>query len=97
MWYCYRGSIGFRAAGETYRIGYASSKDLQTWERSDSNAGISVSEAGWDSQMVCYPEVVQVDGRVLLFYNGNGFGEGGFGYAVLESRPGGGAAAADTT
>jgi hypothetical protein len=34
--------------------------------------------------MICYPCVVEVDGRTLMFYNGNGFGQTGFGYAVLE-------------
>lgn len=84
MWFSYRGSVGFRGAGETYRIGYARSDDLQTWSRSDADAGIEPSTHGWDSQMLCYPEVVCVDDRVLMFYNGNGFGEQGFGYAVLE-------------
>lgn len=97
MWYCYRGSVGFRGTGETYRIGYAWSQDLQTWERSDAGAGISVSDTGWDSQMICYPEVVPIDGRLLLFYNGNGFGEGGFGYAILQGGSSGAAEAVDTT
>jgi hypothetical protein len=34
--------------------------------------------------MVAYPAVVEAGGRTLMFYNGNGFGAGGFGYAVLE-------------
>ena len=83
MWFCYRGSRGFREGGQTYRIGYASSVDLRTWTREDAQAGIDVSERGWDSQMICYPAVVEVGERILLFYNGNGFGAGGFGYATL--------------
>ena len=83
MWFCYRGSRGFRAGGETYRMGYATSRDLIAWERDDESAGIDVSESGWDAQMVCYPEVVDLGDRVLMFYNGNGFGAGGFGYAAL--------------
>lgn len=84
MWFSFRGSAGFRAAGQTYRIGYARSDDLSVWERDDARAGITVSDDGWDAQMVCYPDVVSVDERVLMFYNGNGFGETGFGFAVLE-------------
>ncbi len=85
MWFCYRGSRDFRNSGETYRIGYAYSDDLQTWQRDDGSAGIDLAAAGWDHQMQCYPDVVDVDGRVLLFYNGNGFGATGFGYAELIS------------
>lgn len=84
MWFAFRGSVEFRGAGETYRIGYAWSADLTRWNRDDAAAGITVSEQGWDSQMICYPELAQVDGNMLLLYNGNGFGEGGFGYATLE-------------
>jgi predicted GH43/DUF377 family glycosyl hydrolase len=84
MWFSYRGSLDFRGRGETYRIGLARSDDLRSWSRSDDEAGIEPSANGWDSQMVCYPEVVSVDERILMFYNGNGFGESGFGFAVLE-------------
>lgn len=86
MWYAYRGNVGFRGSGETYRIGYAYSNDLAVWRRDDDAAGISTSTQGWDSQMICYPEVVSVDGRTLLFYNGNGFGEAGFGFATLNEE-----------
>ena len=84
MWFAYRGSIAFRTTGETYRIGYAWSDDLATWHRDDAAAGIVASAEGWDSQMISYPDVARVADRLLLFYNGNGFGEGGFGYATLE-------------
>jgi predicted GH43/DUF377 family glycosyl hydrolase len=88
MWFCYRGSRGFRESGETYRIGYAVSHDLHTWTRHDEQAGIDVSADGWDSQMICYPAAIDLGERTLLFYNGNGFGAQGFGYASLatESR-----------
>jgi hypothetical protein len=33
--------------------------------------------------MMAYPYVVKVDDRVLMFYNGNGFGAAGFGVAEL--------------
>jgi hypothetical protein len=84
MWFSYRGAIAFRTSGETYRLGYAWSDDLITWHRDDDACGINVSPDGWDAQMICYPDVVQVDGRTLMFYNGNAFGKCGFGYAVLQ-------------
>jgi hypothetical protein len=31
--------------------------------------------------MIAYPAVITVDDRKLMFYNGNGFGREGFGYA----------------
>jgi len=79
-----RGSQDFRGAGATYRMGYATSRDLATWVREDARAGIEPSPEGWDSQMIAYPNVIQVGDRCYMFYNGNGFGQSGFGVAVLE-------------
>jgi predicted GH43/DUF377 family glycosyl hydrolase len=83
MWFCYRGSRDFRDGEEAYRIGYAYSSDLQDWRRQDERAGINLSETGWDSKMLAYPAVVTVKERTVMFYNGNGFGFDGFGYATL--------------
>ena len=85
MWYSYRGSDDFRDGKDSYRIGYAWSKNLLDWTRDDQRAGIDVSKEGWDSTMVTYSYVVEVDGRYLMFYNGNTFGKYGFGYAELEA------------
>lgn len=68
-----------------YRLGYASSNDMESWIRDDSQVGIGLSETGWDSQMMCYPQLVEVDGRILMFYCGNEFGQQGFGAAVLTN------------
>ena len=85
MWFSTRGSHNFRKPGNTaYRLGYAYSIDLINWTRDDSKVGIGVSAAGWDSEMICYPHIVEVDNKYLMFYNGNGFGKSGFGYAELE-------------
>jgi len=85
MWFSKRGSHNFRKSGDTaYRLGYAFSTDLINWTRDDEKAGIDVSEEGWDSEMICYPHIVKVDNRYLMFYNGKGFGKSGFGYAELE-------------
>jgi predicted GH43/DUF377 family glycosyl hydrolase len=83
MWFCYRGSHNFRDGEDAYRIGYAHSTDLQQWRREDDRVGIDTSETGWDSKMIAYPAVVKASGRTLMFYNGNGFGVDGFGYAML--------------
>ena len=85
MWFSKRGSHNFRCPGETsYRLGYAYSTDLINWTRDDTKAGIEISEDGWDSDMICYPHIVKVENKYLMFYNGNGFGKSGFGYAELE-------------
>jgi predicted GH43/DUF377 family glycosyl hydrolase len=84
MFFCYRYSTGYRSAERGYRIGYASSEDLVHWKRDDSKAGITVSEEGWDSEMVSYPHVFELDGKIYMMYLGNGVGRFGFGLAVLE-------------
>ena len=84
MWFTYRGAQDYRGGKDSYRIGYASSTDLVQWKRDDDSAGITLSEEGWDSAMITYPYVIKVKDRYLMFYNGNGFGASGFGYAVGE-------------
>ena len=60
------------------------SYDGIVWERKDQSAGIETSRTGWDSEMIEYCHVVKIDKKLHMFYNGNGFGKTGFGYAVLE-------------
>jgi predicted GH43/DUF377 family glycosyl hydrolase len=67
-----------------YRSGYASSPDGITWERQDGLAGITVSKSGWDSEMVCYPVIIDTPHKQFMFYSGNGMGLTGVGYAELE-------------
>ena len=86
MFFCYRYSLGFRGKEKGYRIGYASSDDLINWTRDDSKAGIDVSEDGWDSEMISYPHVFELDGSVYMFYLGNQVGRFGFGLAQLEGE-----------
>jgi hypothetical protein len=54
------------------------------WRRDDIFGALAPSKDGWDSQMVCYPRVIDVEGRVYMFYSGNYFGRDGFGYAELQ-------------
>lgn len=68
----------------SYAIGYAESIDGVNWNRDDAHAGLSPSTGGWDSQMVEYGAVLKHDGRYLMFYNGNDYGQDGFGLAVSE-------------
>jgi hypothetical protein len=84
MWYAYRGSVDYRDGANSYRIGYAESANAIDWERKDEAAGIRYSSSGWDSTMQTYPCVIKHRGTKYLFYNGNGFGRTGIGYAVYE-------------
>lgn len=83
MWYSYRNASNYRTTREnSYRIGYAESADGIHWNRMDDQAGIGVSNEGWDSEMIEYPHVIKAGDCHYLFYNGNGFGRSGFGYAT---------------
>ncbi|WP_374691556.1 hypothetical protein [Accumulibacter sp.] len=83
MLFSYRHGVDFRNSERGYRIGHAVSDDLLRWQRDDDAAGIAPSAAGWDSQMICYPHVFDLDGRTLMLYCGNEFGREGFGWAEL--------------
>jgi hypothetical protein len=85
MFFCYRYGLNFRGKEKGYRIGYASSTDLINWVRDDSKVGIDVSEEGWDSEMISYPHVFELDNKIYMYYLGNGVGRFGFGLAELES------------
>lgn len=79
MWY------SVRTVSRGYRIGYAESDDGLGWERRDAEAGIDVSASGWDSEMVCFACVLPTRHGTYMFYNGNGYGETGFGVAALRA------------
>ncbi|HEX3085445.1 MAG TPA: hypothetical protein VHP99_13025 [Pyrinomonadaceae bacterium] len=85
MFYSYRGILNYRTDREqSYRLGYAESRDGIVWTRRDEDVGIDRSADGWDSEMIEYAYRFEHRGRKYLFYNGNGFGATGFGYAVLH-------------
>ena len=86
MFFCYRHSANYRSKAKGYRIGYASSTDLENWIREDDKAGIDVSEEGWDSEMISYPHVFELDGKIYMMYLGNHVGKYGFGLAELEGE-----------
>ena len=66
-----------------YRIGYATSKDGIRFRRDlDSPYCLSVSDSGWESEMVEYGFVLSHKDKKFILYNGNQYGYGGIGYAV---------------
>ncbi len=88
MFFCYREATDFRHNKQrAYRIGYASSPDMIEWTRDDSRAGIDASEENtWDSDMVAYPTVFELDGSIYMLYLGNEVGRQGFGLAKLNGE-----------
>ena len=78
MWY----SVRTRSRG--YRLGFATSTDGEAWVRRDEDVGIDVSTRGWDSEMVCFGAPAATRYGTYLFFNGNRYGETGFGAAALR-------------
>ncbi|TFZ03819.1 hypothetical protein [Ramlibacter humi] len=78
MWFSCRSG-----AGEAYWIGAAASDDLMNWRLLPRD--IEPSAEGWDSEMIEYPYAWRHDDRLLLLYNGNGYGATGFGLAEWEA------------
>ena len=85
MFFSYRHSHNYKGRDGGYRIGYAWSLDMTTWNRCDDLAGMEVSDHGWDSEMVCYPHVFTIDGETYMLYQGNEMGRFGMGLARLET------------
>lgn len=84
MAFCYRESHDFRTTkGRGYRLGFARSDDLVTWERLDIDITSEIPPVGWDSDMQAYPHLFILNHRLMLLYNGNQFGRLGFGVAEL--------------
>ena len=85
MWFGKRKKFDYRNnILNSYKIGYAESYNGEDWIRIDDKAGIDISDDGWDSEMISYPCVFNCNNRLIMFYNGNGFGKTGFGYAVWK-------------
>ena len=60
------------AKDELYRIAYAESQDGVHFNW-DPDPVLDVSPSGWDQEMTCYPSVLHVGGRTLMFYAGNNY------------------------
>lgn len=82
MFFCGWVPATFRTT-KTRKIGYAYSVDLINWTRDDSKVGIDLSESGWDSEMIAYPHVFELDNTIYMLYIGNEVGRYGFGIAKL--------------
>ncbi len=87
MLYSYRSATDYRTdPAKSYRLGYAESVDGLDWLRLDGQVGIEKSPGGWDSEMIEYCFHYRQGDVTYLFYNGNGFGLSGMGYALLAAE-----------
>nr|WP_308624420.1 hypothetical protein [uncultured Eisenbergiella sp.] len=79
----YKMMYSIRTYSRGYYIGYAESKNGIEWDRKDEAAGISLGPDEWESVNLSYPYIFNYKEHTYLFYNGNGCGKSGFGYAEL--------------
>jgi predicted GH43/DUF377 family glycosyl hydrolase len=86
MWFCHRHSRNYRDGEGSYRIGYAVSDDGVAWERLEAKTGLEPSGSGWNASTMAYPNVLNVDGRKIMFHNGDGFGQTGVGCALFQEE-----------
>ncbi len=70
-----------------FQLAFAKSIDGISWNNIDV-FGLDKSNVSsdWDSQMIAYPSIIEIDNECFLFYNGNNYGEKGFGSARLETE-----------
>lgn len=80
----FRMLYSIRTYSRGYYIGYAESQDGIVWDRKDDLAGISLGPEEWDDTNLSYPYLFRYNGHTFMFYNGNGCGKSGFGYAELK-------------
>ena len=69
---------------KSYKIGYGESTDGITFKRKDEEISfIKDSSIIFDTEMQCYPYLFRVNEKTYMLYNGDNFGEMGFGMAIL--------------
>ena len=56
------------------------------WVRKDYLMNLDVSQNDFDDKMICYSSIIEIDDKIIMFYNGNDFGKTGFGYAELVEK-----------
>ena len=78
MWYCYE------KVKSGYKLGYAESNNGKKWKRKDNQIKFLNKFKG-ENQMQAYPQLVNINGKVFMFYNGNKFGKEGIFCAQLEN------------
>ena len=75
----------FDTLDKQYQTGTAISKNGIDWSRDDALTGIKPSASGWDSEMLCYPVILENEDKTYMFYSGNNMGATGLGVAIATS------------
>ena len=75
---------GYGSERDPYKIGLAKSEDGKIWKRIDKSINFKDGFDGWDSNMQAYPSLVEVNEKLLFFYNGNNYGYDGICCAMLS-------------
>ena len=85
MYYSYRKvTKDYRTNHKTaYKLGYAISTDGVKFTPRNDLFEVRGKREQWEIVMNAYPRIFDYKKRRYLFYNGNGFGKSGFGYAEL--------------
>jgi hypothetical protein len=84
-WFSVRGPVSYRNnIKESYKIKTATLIE-ENWIR-DNHIELDISLDGWDSEMVAYPYIIEEKNKLIMFYNGNGFGKSGIGIATKSTR-----------
>ncbi len=88
MWFSYRMENDFRQNPDrSYRIGHAVSNDGINWTRDPEPVLFpSGNKDDWDGIMTTYPYIIPERNRLVMFYNGNGFGKTGIGVASADYK-----------
>lgn len=82
----YKMFFSVRSLSNGYRMAYAESKDGIVWDRKDREIGITVSDHGFDDDMICFGKCFRYKDRTYMFYCGNHYGIGGLGWALLKDE-----------
>lgn len=85
MWYSARSESNYRLdSNYGYRIYCAVSDDLFNWIKLKEHGLDNNISSDWERIMVEYPDVFIDNNRLHMFYNGDGFGRTGIGYAHMD-------------
>ena len=79
----YKMVYSIRRVNTGYTLGYSESKDGVSFKRKDGALEFSGAVGDWESEMMCYAELITVNDRTYMFYCGNHYGIGGIGWAEL--------------
>lgn len=79
----YKMVYSIRRVNSGYTLGYAESENGVTFNRKDEQLEFKGPVGDWESEMMCYAELMTINNRTYMFYCGNHYGIGGIGWAEL--------------